>query len=539
MNRNAGRLSSIKIRRTLSACAVGILLGSYASAYAAKWTQVTNLAPSLDAPPSATGTMLLLTDGTVMVQGNPLNTWMRLTPSAKGSYADGTWSSLASMSTARLYFASHILPSGKVWILGGEYSGAYLQQNITNTGEIYDPVSNTWAPIAHHPDASFGDDPSMLVSGGQILAGSIFTNKTYLYDIASNTWSDGGTKVHLDRSDEESWAKVPGGNVVTYDIFESVDHSGQYAETYNPATNTWASISPSDGTALGSIPALSSVALGYELGPLVRVRGYGSQGQIFAIGATGHTALYSPATNTWTPGPDITDTLNGNSAFFGAADAPAAVMPNGHVLLAADASPTSGLFSAPTRIFDFDPVANTITPVSPAPADPRLATTPSYFMRMLMLPTGEVLFSDKSRQLWIYTPDGNPQPSWRPVFANVKYSGGGVFTLQGVRMNGQSAGSAYGDDVETDENYPIVQLQDASGNVFYARTMNWSTTSLGNTGGETVDFTLKPGMAPGNYSAVVIGAGISSQPRCMSITAGQIQGTAAAANGALTCKGPK
>jgi hypothetical protein len=230
--------------------------------------------------------------------------------------------------------------------------------------------------------------------------------------------------------------------------------------------------------------------------------------------------------------------LSGTPSLFGAADAPGAVMPNGHVLLAADASPSRGLFDPPTQLFDFDPVANTIAPVSPALADPNLANTPSFVTRLLVLPSGEVLFSDGSRQLWIYTPDGGPQPSWRPVFANVKYGGAGVFTVQGVRMNGPSAGSAYGDDVESDENYPIVQLQDSAGNVFYARTMNWSNTSVGNTGGETVDFTLKPGMQPGNYTVVVIGAGVSSQSRCMSVTAAQIAGTAGAANGALTCKGP-
>lgn len=533
MNQKRKCLSSRSVRRTFSACAVALLIGPWGLAYAAKWTPVANL------PASPTGTMLLLTDGTVMVQGNPYDTWMRLTPSATGSYSAGTWSSLASMHTQRLYFASHVLPNGKVWVLGGEYSGTPLQQNVTRTGEIYDPVSNTWTPIASHPETNFGDDPSMLVPGGKILAGSIFTNMTYLYNIAGDTWSFAASKVYPDRSDEEGWAKLPNGKVITYDIFESVDHSGQYAEAYDPTSNTWASISPSDSSALGSIPVLSSVALGYELGPLLRVRGYGNQGQIFVVGATGHTALYSPSTNTWAAGPDIIGDLSGTPALFGAADAPAAVMPNGHVLLAADASPSRGLFKPPTQLFDFDPVANTITPVSPALADATLAGAPSFVTRILILPTGEVLFADGSRQLWIYTPEGGPQPSWRPVFANVKYSGAGVFTLQGVRMNGPSAGSAYGDDVESDENYPIVQLQDSSGNVFYARTTNWSNTSVGNTGSETVDFTLKPSMLAGNYTVVVIGAGVSSQSRCMSITAAQIRGTASATNGALTCNGPK
>jgi hypothetical protein len=482
--------------------------------------------------------MMLLTDGTVMVQGNPYESWMRLTPSANGSYANGTWSFLASMSQQRLYFASHVLQNGKVWVLGGEYSGSGLEANWTNTGEMYDPVSNSWSPIAPHPESSFGDDPSMLLSKGKILAGSLSTNKSYLYDIASNSWSSAAAKVYQDRSDEENWAKLPNGKVITYDIFESVDRSGQYAELYDQASNSWTSISPSARTARGAIPQLSSAALGYELGPLVRVRAPGVEGRIFTIGATGHTALYSPSTNTWMAGPDVIGVLGGNRALFGAADAPAAVTPNGHVVFAADASPTLGLFQAPTQIFDFNPVSNTISPLTPAIPDNNLADRPSFVTRMLVLPTGEVLFSDGTNQLLIYTPDGGPDASWLPVFANVKYSGAGLFTLTGVQMNGTSAGSSYGDDAESDENYPIVRLENASGNVFYARTVNWSSTAVGKgVAVETVDFTLKGGMAPGNYSIMVIGAGISSRPRCIKITADQLKGIASGAGNSITCPG--
>lgn len=514
--------------------AVASILGWSASAPAATWTQVTTLAPS------NAGTMMLLTDGTVMVQGNPMDQWMRLTPSVKGSYVDGTWSPLAPMSTPRLYFASHVLPNGKVWILGGEYSGPTLQPTWTNTGEIYDPVSNSWSPIASHPQANFGDDPSMLLPDGKILAGSLTTNMTYRYDIATNSWSFAASKVYPDRSDEETWVKLPNGKVLTYDIFQSVDHAGQYAETYDPTTNTWSSVSPSDSSALGSIPALSSVALGYELGPALIVRGNGANGRAFVVGATGHTALYSPATNTWAPGPDVMGTLGGNPALFGGADSPAAMVPSGHVIFAADASPTLGTFKPPTKLFDFDPLAGTISEVSPGIPDTNLATLPAYVTRMLVLPTGEVLFADGSRRLWIYTPDGAPQPSWRPVFSNLTYKGGGVFTVQGVRMNGPSSGSSYGDDVESDQNYPIVSLTDASGNVFYGRTTSWSKTGVGTTvANETVELKMKPGMPPGDYSLVVTGAGVSSKPKCVRITAGQIQGTAAGSNAAITCGGPQ
>src|SRR5205823_2266186 len=95
--------------------------------------------------PDAIGTMMLLSDGTVMAQGSGVTkSWFKLTPDTSGSYTNGTWSSLADMSLERLYFGSNVLPSGKVFVLGGEYSGPLGLQNIVNTGEIYDPVTNTW-----------------------------------------------------------------------------------------------------------------------------------------------------------------------------------------------------------------------------------------------------------------------------------------------------------------------------------------------------------------------------------------------------------
>jgi len=129
--------------------------------------------------------MRLLTDGTIMVQScnsnATCNQWMRLSPNGLGSYVNGAWSSsIAPMNLQRLYYASHVLQSGKVWILGGEYSGSALTSNFTNTGELYDPLTNTWSPIASHPNPQFGDDPTILLNDGRILAGSISSRNTYL-----------------------------------------------------------------------------------------------------------------------------------------------------------------------------------------------------------------------------------------------------------------------------------------------------------------------------------------------------------------------
>jgi hypothetical protein len=50
----------------------------------------------------------------------------------------------------------------------------------------------------------------------EVLAGSLSTSKSWIYDIATNTWTQSGSKVYNDRSDEESWVRLPDGRVMTY-----------------------------------------------------------------------------------------------------------------------------------------------------------------------------------------------------------------------------------------------------------------------------------------------------------------------------------
>ena len=110
------------------------------------WTALKN------APPFGTpGTMLLESDGTVLVHNEPdnnttggTNQWWKLTPAANGSYVNGTWSQIASMPSdyAPLYFASAVLPDGRMIVEGGEYNGDNAVWS--DQGEIYNPVTNTW-----------------------------------------------------------------------------------------------------------------------------------------------------------------------------------------------------------------------------------------------------------------------------------------------------------------------------------------------------------------------------------------------------------
>jgi Kelch motif len=631
-----------------------------------EWQPLKNQAPS---GPNGVQIMIQGTDGSILVQSYDGQTWMKLTPDEKGSYVNGTWTTLGLEPVARLYFASQIMPDGRLFVAGGEYSGPALIPDWSNTGEIYDPLTNKWTIITPYPDqpgcpalnyvsgnttsgsakvtgvypntaglfageqvfasgipsgativsiassteitisapatktisANFiglsafyqpagclGDDPSTLLSSKKILVGDLLNSNTYIYDAASNSWSPSGTKVYADSSDEEGWTRSGEGSIVNYDLFYSITTNGSYAEKYNPATGVWTGISPSDGTAKGTIPQLSSTTLGYELGPSLRLQ----DGRILEIGATPHTALYNPATNTWAAGPNITGTLNGIASPFGSDDAPGAILPNGHVMFAADSGPSGftssgniaagskvitgipstailqvfwsvngagipggsyiasvdsahqvtissaatattkadaiswgGTFSNPTELFDFDPRTDKVTQVTSALPDPNLPYEGSYPTRMLTLPTGQLLFSDDSAQLWVYTSSGEANWWLRPFITSVSYQGDGQFKLAGFQLDGQSAGAAYGDDDQMDANYPIIHMVDFNGNVFYARSFNWSKIGVGDgTGYETVDFTLNPAITPGDYALIVSGAGISSFPAFIHVSEREVKG---------------
>jgi hypothetical protein len=457
----------------------------------ATWTPLSNLIPN-----SLGGTlMMLLSDGTVMVQGGGneavTKTWYRLTPNSAGSYIDGTWTTLASMSLERLYFGSNILRDGRVFVLGGEYSGPNGAGNWTNTGEIFNPVANSWTSIPNFPQTRFGDDPTEILPNGSILAGYLSGPQTYIYTPATNSWSPTGLKLRNDRSDEETWALLPDGSILSYDIFSSISQAIGHAQRYVPSSGTWVDA--------GTLPALlSTAALGDELGPALLL----PDGRVWQVGATNNTALYNPTTNTWAAGPSF-------PANRGADDAPGAILPNGHVIAAVDT--TSPLFTAPTQLYDFDPIANSLTLQTTPAALTTALNKAAFFTRMLMLPNGDMLMSTSARQLWEYTPDGGPDEAWRPTVSSIVSNGNATYTLTGTQLNGISEGASYGDDAEMSSNYPIVRLTSSGGSVYYARTFNWSNTGVA-TGNlpVTTQFALPANLPAGTYTLQAIANGIPS-----------------------------
>jgi hypothetical protein len=560
------------------------------------WASVSATNPA--SGPTNTQTLMLLSDGTVMIEfANPQvnKTWYKYTPSSSGSYVNGTWSSLAPMNEGRAFFPTAILPDGRVFAVGGEYTSP---DSFSNTAEIFDPTigaTGKWTSVtsAPTPDSKFGDDPIEVLPNGQILAGYYNSGLTYLYNPVTDTWSNksasitgasnaspivintpstaglangetvilsgvggntaanntftiagltatsfnlvgstgngaytgGGTwaasKVRGDRSDEESWVKLPDNSILSYDIFgsEGVAPTPTFkAQRYIPSQNRWVDASNLSGANPPGL--LSTSAVGQEMGPAFLLpSGLLPDGrQVIVFGGNGNTAYYNPSTDIWSAGPaEPTRVIGGVNTQLVMSDAPGAMLPNGHILLALSPlgalNPAGGYtFPAPTFMYELDPTTGIYTDVTPAAGLP----ANSDFYYMLVLPTGQVMMTGNNlNPILIYTPDGGPQDAWRPAISTItKNNNNDAYTLTGTQLNGISEGANFGDEMEMATNFPIIELRDGDGNVSYARTSNWTSTGVATgTTPESTQFSLPAGKSLGDYYTVtVIANGIRSAP---------------------------
>ncbi|HEX2659213.1 MAG TPA: Ig-like domain-containing protein, partial [Polyangia bacterium] len=165
------------------------------------------------------------------------------------------------------------------------------------------------------------------------------------------------------------------------------------------------------------------------------------------------------------------------------------------------------------------PATNTITAI-PTPAIP---SQPSYLLRFVALPTGQILLTGTGGADFIYTPASGPLDSWRPTIQSVSANGDGSFTLSGTQLNGLSQGSSYGDEGNAQTNFPLVRLTSGT-TVWYARTYGFSTMGFA-TGSATVQtqFTLPAGIPAGTYQLAVVTNGIDSASVTFTVGQGQNQ----------------
>ena len=499
MRRKRARSSDVRARSRQSEVTIEQLEGR--QLFSGTWTALTHAAPG------GVGTMLLLPDGSVMAQINGISSdWARLTPDATGSYVHGTWTRLASMHDTRLYYSSQVLQDGRVFVAGGEYGSG------GKTGEIYDPLTNTWTALPAQHFGSFSDSGSETLPNGNVLIAPVApatSGYTIIFNPSTNSWSQGPKLFRGGSADEQSWLKLADGSILSVD-------GANTSERYIPSLNRWVND--------GAVP-LNLFDGNHELGAGFLL----ADGRGLFLGASGHTALYTPSgtasPGTWVSGPTIP---NGQ----GTPDAPAAMLPDGTVLLAVG---PAGTLKGPTTFYLYDPSTNAFSSVS----GPQSLSGAPFGTRMLDLPDGTVLFTDGGSTLHDYNPNTTPLPDGTPTITGIQSNGDGTYQLTGTLLNGISEGAAYGDDAQMSSNYPLVRFDDNAGAIYYARTFNWSSTGVATgTASQTTEYVLPLGIPAGDYSVSVVANGIASGPMTVTIPTVANDAAPTVVNGASASPSP-
>ncbi len=439
-------------------------------------------------PPDGIILTFQLTDGTVMAQGNNEYDWWKLTPDKTGSYVNGTWTQLANLPSGYVPYAmaSAVLADGRVIIEGGEYLNDIF--TLTNRGAIYNPSSNTWTTVAPPKNWLYiGDSPSVVLPNGNFLIGNKLTKQMRELNPKTMKWTTPSSKGKKDFNAEEGWTLLPDGSVLTADV-----KSAPNSEIYTPSAKEWVTAgstivdlhSPSPD---GCIPYGPEGTLCYfppgEIGPQI-LRPDGTvfvTGSFTAKNGPGNTAIYDSVKGTWTVGPMFPDGDNAGDSF-------AVLLPDGNVLVEGD--------SGNSYVFDG-------TSLTPGPYTPG---------SLMVLPTGEVLVGGGTAQ--IYSSSGTYQTSWVPTIASYPstVTRGSTYSISGTQFNGLSQAAAFGDELQTATNYPLVRITNNSTlHVFYARTHDHSTMGVA-TGLATVstNFDVPATMEMGASKLVVVANGIPS-----------------------------
>jgi hypothetical protein len=489
----------LKFLRTL-AITYALLFALLGAAGAQTWTPLTNQ------PGANLGVMLQLRDGRVLVHeeqsGNSRN-WHILTPDSTGSYINGTWSSGGQLPSgyAPWYFGSQVLLDGKTVVIeGGEYNNG--QAVWTTLGAIGTISGSTLTWTSNSPPQGWtrlGDAESVILADGTYMQANCCTAQNALFN-GPNSWTATGS-VNQSSNDESGFTLLTNDLVLTVDAkTDSPCGTSQGSELYDQNTGIW--------TCGPTTPVRLYNPNDEELGAAVVM--YNNKVLQFG-GNVAATAIYDIASNTWSAGPTPANGLD-------QADGPAALEPNGKVL----AMLSPGLFQGGCQFVEYDPVANTLTNTANPTNCP---SDSSYVGHLMVLPNGQIMFTDFSGLVEIYTPAqgvvSGVAPTINPVSGQIA-SPSTNNALSGTQLNGLSEANAYGDDYQGATNYPLVRLLqvDPPNNVYYATTHSETTHSIAPSTPNSTQFDVPGGLPAGDYTLNAVANGIQSNGVSVTVVAG-------------------
>ncbi|NMO15073.1 hypothetical protein HPC49_08220 [Pyxidicoccus fallax] len=279
-------------------------------------------------------TLTLLQDGTVLVTGGygwggNVSTVERYNP------ATGQFDLAASLANGRSSHTATLLQDGRVLVVGGFVGSP--STGVTNTVEIYNPVTGTWSngaptavPHARHTATLLQDGRVLVVAGTNALTttagGSTICE---IYNPTTNTWSYVAS-LPKKRLDHTATRLLSGKVLVAGGLEYDLQGSPTFvpAVEFDPVTSTWTPrASPFTGRTRHQAFLMGD-------GSVLLVGGTQE-----GTGTFNEAELYNPVTGTWS----ATATMNGR------ADAVGAVLADGRVLVAGG---YEGGYHASSAIYD-------------------------------------------------------------------------------------------------------------------------------------------------------------------------------------------
>jgi hypothetical protein len=247
---------------------------------------------------------------------------------------DPSWSTAGNMTRPRWLAAATLLQNGKVLVSGGDSTGFVT----TNTAELYDPATRTWAatgsmqsPRRQHRSVRLQTN-NVLVSGGTESTTFFVWSTGERYSQTSGTWSAAGT-MSSPRWQHTATLLSNGNVLVTGGALTGTPS----AEIYNPTTNNFSATTNMLSAQQGHTATLLN------------------NGRVLVVGVNAPAAqIFNPSNATWTATPDMAVPRTIHTA---------TLLTNGTVLVAGGIWP-GGQFNdfIPTKAAEiFDPVANTWT----------------------------------------------------------------------------------------------------------------------------------------------------------------------------------
>ncbi|HLI50762.1 MAG TPA: kelch repeat-containing protein [Thermomicrobiaceae bacterium] len=213
-----------------------------------------------------------------------------------------SWTPVAPMLHVHNRQTTVLLNDGTVLMLGGTDQQGEESAMFQPTSDIerYDPKTNRWSMVPPLAQERINANVVKLADGRVLVAGGLALDpirplaSAEIYEPATNSWSSAGSMAYP--RNEAAAMLLPDGQVLVAGGISGNDQFQATTELYDPATNQW-----SAGPSMLAT-CVSQTAASFEGGKVIVYCGHTSP--YSPPGAPG-TEIYDPAANRWYPGPEV------------------------------------------------------------------------------------------------------------------------------------------------------------------------------------------------------------------------------------------